>query len=182
MFAGRGRRPYRDVLPAAEPATSRGSSELLLRGDFGLLGRHGNQRPGRQFSLAVDEVGIDLGMGRGKAGTPVHSRWISRKPVDAGPGSEQAAINRKRSSQAPKAREARRGVRSKRCAAGTTEERWTDLRPNACLSGQARRFRHRQGRKVPGWLTGGRAAQGMTPGSTEAQADRLPGVPPRVGA
>jgi hypothetical protein len=35
-------------------------------------------------------------------------------------------------SQSPKAREARRGVRSVGSATGTTEERWTDLRPN-CL-------------------------------------------------
>ena len=58
--------------------------------------------------------------------------------------------NRKRFGGMPKAREARRGVRSSWCEAEPTEEWWTDLRPKASLSGRARRLRYRQGRKAPG--------------------------------
>jgi hypothetical protein len=93
------------------------------------------------------------------------------------------SFNRKRSSSIAKGEGSPQGSPERAVCEFQTDRGEVDGPPPQTLAsrGKRRRLSRRQGRKVPGCLTGGRAAQGMTPGSTEAQADRLPGVPPRFG-
>ena len=115
-------------------------------------------------------------------GSSVNFRWISQKHLTQSGGRRKLSFNRKRYGSNARGEGSPQG--SPECLVRDPNRQRRGGRtsaPRLTSRGRPEGPGVRQGRKVPGRQAGGRAAQGMTPGSTEAQADRLPGVPPRPG-
>lgn len=135
----------------------------------------------RHSPESVDDAGVDLGMLGGNVHQAVNRRGISPFSLDQRPLRAQDHAQPKTGCKERRGEGSPQGSPDQRCEGVSTEERWTASRPRARPLGWVRGSSHRQGREVPGVLAGKRAIQGTAPGSTEAQANRLPGAPPRPG-